>query len=74
MVFIAAFFAGMSFLIVSPLISFAEEFAQFTAVSGTDASSGTQKSFTETDIKKLSASDSEPGNGVDRMRSDKWPD
>ena len=46
----------------------------YAVISGIDASSGISKDFTANDIEKLSVSDSEPGNGIDRMRSDKWPD
>ncbi|KKQ45636.1 MAG: hypothetical protein US65_C0051G0004 [Candidatus Yanofskybacteria bacterium GW2011_GWC2_37_9] len=46
----------------------------YTVTGGTDASSDAQKIFTQNDISKLQASDSEPGNGIDRMGSDKWSD
>ncbi|KKQ02894.1 MAG: hypothetical protein US12_C0024G0002 [Parcubacteria group bacterium GW2011_GWA2_36_24] len=70
--FFVFLFLGSFFIF--PISIYANTTVDFTITSGVDASSGTPKSFTSNDLQKLSASDSEPGNGVDRMRSDKWPD
>lgn len=69
-------FVLMAVLLNSFFISvvIAENTETYYVISGVDQSSGIPEIFTEDDIEKLSFSDSEPGNGVDRMRSDKWPD
>lgn len=69
-------FVLMAVLLNSFFISavIAENTETYYVTSGVDQSSGIAEIFTEGDIEKLSFSDSEPGSGVDRMRSDKWPD
>ena len=71
-VFFVFLFVGSFFIFSTPIE--ASTTVDYVVTSGTDASSGTQIFFTANDIQKLSASDSETGNGIDRMRSDKWPD
>lgn len=52
----------------------AENIETYFVTSGVDQSSGIAEIFTEDDVEKLTSSDSVPGNGIDRYRSDKWPD
>ncbi|MBI3306014.1 hypothetical protein HYZ82_02670, partial [Candidatus Nomurabacteria bacterium] len=75
-IFLFSFFV---FLFIGGLFVFpndvnANTTAHYTVTGGTDASGGTAVRFTTSDVQKLNISDSEPGNGVDRMRSEKWPD
>ena len=64
-VFISSFFISSSY---------AQTEENYVVISGIDKSSGIAKDFTPSEIERLGVSDSELGSGIDRVRSDKWPD
>ena len=70
-IFFAVIIFSYSFFIFTTSASTTND---YVVTGGTDSSGETSAEFSASDIEKLSVSDSEPGNGIDRMRSEKWPD